>query len=59
MRRKIDEVKRPVIKKVSKVVFKDKSTLEIHFPNGKFIELQAQTLDYGYDNCIVISKEAE
>ncbi|MFF2798261.1 hypothetical protein [Lysinibacillus xylanilyticus] len=54
----IDEVKNPVIKKVEKIVFADRNKIEIHFPNGKHIELSA-TSDYGGDDPrIIITKEA-
>lgn len=57
MARRIDEVKNRTMKNVDKVEILDKATLRIYFKNGQSIELSSQVLDWGYDSCIVISKD--
>lgn len=56
-RRRIDEVKNRTMKNVEKVEILDKATIKIYFKNGQDIELSSQVLDWGYDSCIVISKD--
>lgn len=56
-RRRIDEVKNRVMKNVEKVEILDKATIKIYFKNGQDIELSSHVLDWGYDSCIVISKD--
>lgn len=56
--RPIEVVENKVITQVDKVVFVGKNKIEVHLPNGKFIELSSVPTDYGYDSQLVITKEA-